>query len=43
MDDSHFGCIIEDDIEMSSQWLKAAWKAYGNRTDINGIATNGGS
>ena len=41
MDDSHFGCIIEDDIEMSPQWhvwLKAAWKAYGNRTDINGIS-----
>ena len=35
------GIILEDDIEVSPRWyiwLKAAWAAYGHRTDLAGIS-----
>ena len=39
--DDKYCVIIEDDLEVSPfwfTWLRKAWKAYGERTDIAGIA-----
>ena len=40
-DDHDCGIIIEDDVDLSTQWyvwLKAAWRAYGHRDDLAGIS-----
>ena len=39
--DDHYCVIIEDDLEVSPfwfTWLRKAWSAYSDRTDIAGIA-----
>ena len=39
--DDEYSIIIEDDLEVSPfwyTWLKKAWKAYGYREDVAGIA-----